>query len=130
MKSYLVVVSTDVCLIQGCIVNNAIIVYIDLASTVEAFVKWNIKVVGDSLLAILLWLFCIGFRGLLPRGFALWRHSKDERTVNQESIFNRNYVRGRTVHQGRRRRGRPLAVRKSLVLMQVLALESPSAPTR
>ena len=87
MKSYLVVVSTDVCLIQGCIVNNAIIVYIDLASTIEAFVKWNIKVVRDSLLAILLWLFCIGFGGLLPRGFALWRHSKDERTVNQESIY-------------------------------------------
>ena len=73
-ESHLVVVSTDVRLIQGCIVNNAIIVYIDLARTIEAFVKWDVQVVGDSLLAILLWLFRISFRGLLPRGFALRRH--------------------------------------------------------
>ena len=86
---YLVIISTDVRLIQGGIVNNAIIVYIDLASTIEAFVKWDIEVVGDSFLAILLWLFCVRFRGLLRRGFTLWRHLEYERKVIRKNVVAR-----------------------------------------
>ena len=86
---YLVIVSTDVRLIKRGIVNNAIIIYIDLASTIEAFVKWDIEVVGDSFLAILFWLFCVGFWSLLPRGFALWRHLEYERTVIWKNVVVR-----------------------------------------
>ena len=126
---YLVIVSTDVRLIKRGIVNNAIIVYIDLASTIEAFVKWDIEVVGDGFLAILFWLFCVGFWSLLPRGFALWRHLEYERTVIWKNVVVRimHKKKEKTVHQERKSMGRALAVRRSLVLMQISALESHSA---
>ena len=71
----LVVVSTNVGLIQGGIKNDAIVVNVDFhIGLFETFINAYVNVVRDCFLSVLLGLFDLAIAGLFAGILPLWRH--------------------------------------------------------
>jgi len=76
--SNLVIVSTNVRLIQIGIEDDTVVVNVDFGCCfLEAFVNWHLNIMRNCLLAILLLLLGFASAGLLARGFSFCRHENE-----------------------------------------------------